>query len=67
MADNEDFVRVSELKNTQEYQDLRKVIQDVEEIKSDVTKIKEKVSQIDDTQNESVCFFLKFFAVSDCI
>ena len=65
MADNEDFVRVSELKNTQEYQDLRKVIQDVEEIKSDAAKIKEKVSQIDDTQNESVCFL--DLTVSDCI
>ena len=56
MADSEDFVRVSELKNTQEYQDLRKVIQDVEVLKSDLAKIQEKVSQID-TKNESVSCF----------
>ena len=65
MADNEDFVRVSELKNTQEYQDLRKVIQDVEELKSDIAKIQEKVSQID-TKNESVSCFA-FLAISKSI
>ena len=56
MADSEDFVRVSELKNTQEYQDLRKVIQDVEVLKSDLAKIQEKVSQID-TKSENVSLF----------
>ena len=53
MAESEEFVRVTELRNSQEYQDLQNVIESVDELKTDLAELKERIDKYD-TQYESV-------------